>query len=117
MVDPSTRACGILVIATNCQVIIGFEEILRSESKKQISQALSNLYTITPTLTKIVIYDAGCLLAKFVRTNFQDKTTSDDSNETTGLKALRQVRFFVDRFHLSNHKEVDNYQSFSFSIF
>jgi hypothetical protein len=52
------------VVATNCQVIIRFEEILRLESRKQEAQALANLYTITPMLTKIFIYEAECLLAK-----------------------------------------------------
>lgn len=109
MIDASIRACGILVTATNCQVIIGFEEILRCESRKQIIQALVNLYTINPMLTRIVIYDAGCLLAKSVRANFNDESKTNEFNDIIGLKALNEVRFFVDRFHLSNHKEVKNY--------
>ena len=51
-------------------MIVAFEEILRSESRKQVLQVLSNLYTISPFLTRIVIYDAGCLLAKYVRSSF-----------------------------------------------
>lgn len=106
LIDASIRACGILVIATDCQVIIGFEEILRSESRKQVLQALSNLYTISPTLTKIVVYDAGCLLAKFVRSNFENESKRNQYNNTMGLQMLKQVRFFVDRFHLTNHIDV-----------
>ncbi|CAF3463751.1 unnamed protein product [Rotaria socialis] len=105
MTDGSKRACGILVLATNCQVIIGFEEILRSESRKQVIQALTNLYTITPMLTRIVICDAGCLLAKSVRANFVDESRSNEFNNNIGFRALKEVRFFVDRFHLSNHKD------------
>ncbi|CAF4498411.1 unnamed protein product [Rotaria socialis] len=105
MTDESKRACGILLLATNCQVIICFEEILRSESRKQVMQALTDLYTITPMLTRIVIYDAGCLLAKSVRANFADESRSNEFNNNIGFKALKEVRFFVDRFHLSNHKD------------
>ncbi len=98
-----------MVIATNCQVIVGFEEILKSESRKQVTQALANTYTLAPSLSKIVIYDAGCLLAKFIRSNFQDELKSNEYNNNIGLNMLKKVRFFVDRFHLSNHKDVSNY--------
>ncbi|CAF5017808.1 unnamed protein product, partial [Rotaria sp. Silwood1] len=76
-----------------------------SESRKQVIQALANLYTIAPMLTKIVIYDSGCLLAKSVRGTFADGSISNEHNNSPGVKALTEVRFFVDRFHLSNHKD------------
>lgn len=110
MSDGSKRACGILVFATNCQVIIGFEEILRSESRKQVIQALANIYTISPTLTRVVIYDAGCLLAKSFQSNFADESKLNEFNKSIGFRALKEVRFFVDRFHLSNHKDVRHYR-------
>lgn len=94
-------------MATNCQVIISFEEILRAESRKQVIQALSNVYTMVPTLPRIVIYDAGCLLIKYLRSNYQDESKSNEVLRTNGLRLLHEeVRFFVDRFHLVNHKEV-----------
>ncbi|CAF1674728.1 unnamed protein product [Adineta ricciae] len=105
MIDDSIRACGILVLATNCQVIVGFEEILRSESRKQIIQAISNLYTIAPMLTRIFIYDSGCLLAKSVRATLANESVSNKCNTYPGIKALTEIRFFVDRFHLSNHRD------------
>lgn len=106
-IDCSVRACGILIIATNCQVIVSFEEILRTESRKQVLQALANAYTIVPTLPLIVIYDAGCLLIKFLRSNYECLSRANQMTRTDGLNILyRQVRFFVDRFHLTNHKEV-----------
>ena len=94
MNDSSIRACGILVLATNCQVIIGFEEILRSESRKQVIQALTNIYNIVLALTRVVIYDAGCLLAKSVRANFADESKSNDFSNSPGFKALKEIRFF-----------------------
>ena len=116
MIDQSTRACGILVIATNCQVVVGFEEVLRSESRKQVAQALANIYTLSPILTNIVIYDAGYLLAKFIQTNLQGKVELIGINEGVGLTALKQARFFVDRFHLSNHKEGRQFSKLSLVI-
>ncbi|CAF4674457.1 unnamed protein product [Rotaria socialis] len=107
LIDASIRACGILVIATSCQVIIAFEEILRSKSKKQVLQALRNVYTITPMLIRIIIYDTACLLAKYVRSNFDNESKRNEFNNTIGMKILKEVRFFVDRFHLTNH--VDKY--------
>lgn len=103
----SKRACGILVMATNCQVIVSFEEILRSESRKQVIQALSNAYTFVPSLPRIVIYDAGCLLVKYLRSNYESRTSTSDLVKTPQLKLLyEEVKFFVDRFHLGNHREV-----------
>ncbi|CAF1508000.1 unnamed protein product [Adineta steineri] len=113
LIDGSIRACGILVMATNCQVIVAFEEILKSESKKQVTQALANMYTLAPFLPKLVIYDAECLLAKFILNNFKDESKSNESvnnnNNNTGLNILKTARFFIDRFHLTNHKDVRDY--------
>ncbi|CAF1495421.1 unnamed protein product [Adineta steineri] len=112
LIDGSIRACGILVMATNCQVIVAFEEILKSESKKQVTQALTNMYTLAPFLPKLVIYDAGCLLAKFILNNFKDESKPNESinnnNNNTGLNILKTARFFIDRFHLTNHKDVNS---------
>ena len=108
LIDCSIRACGILVIATNCQVVISFEEILRAESRKQVLQALANIYTIVPSLPRVVIYDAGCLLVKYLRSNYENETAKRTMIRTNGLRILyEQVRFFVDRFHLTNHREVE----------
>jgi len=60
-------------------------------------------------LTKIVIYDVRCFLAKFILRNFQDESQTNELNDSISLKALGEVRFFVDRCHLSNHTEVRNY--------
>ena len=56
-------------MAMNSQVVIGFEEVLRSESKKHVLQALANVFTLAPTLPRFVIYDAGCMLIQFLRSN------------------------------------------------
>jgi hypothetical protein len=49
------------------------------------------------------------LLAKSFRANFADESKSHEFNRSLGFKALKEVRFFVDRFHLSNHKDVSSY--------
>jgi hypothetical protein len=104
------------VIATNCQVIISFEEILRSESRKQIIQSLANLYTISPQSSRIVIYDAGCLLAKSVQANFGKELQLNQFKDNPGVQALQELKFFVDRFHLSNHKDVRTINAYVFKF-
>lgn len=86
---------------------MSFEEILRSESRKQIIQALSNAFTMVPSLPRIVIYDAGCLLIKFLRSSYENQTTESEMVKTSQIKLLyEEVKFFVDRFHLVNHRDV-----------
>ncbi len=95
------------MIATNCRVVVGFEEILRTESKKQVLQALANVFTLAPTLPRFVIYDAGCLLVQFIRSDSENGGQMKEIVDTQAAQILKnEVRFFVDRFHLSNHKEV-----------
>ena len=62
------------------------------------------LFPLDPHLPKIIIYDAGCLLAKFIRNNLHLETTSNNAN--SALNILKNTRFFVDRFHLPNHRQV-----------
>ena len=89
-------------------MVISFEEILRAESRKQVLQALANIYTIVPSLPRVVIYDAGCLLVKYLRSNYDNETAKRTMIRTNGLRILyEQVRFFVDRFHLTNQREVE----------
>ncbi|CAF4122600.1 unnamed protein product, partial [Rotaria magnacalcarata] len=80
--DGYLRSCGVLLIATNCQIVIGFAEILRSESKKEVVQALANMYHLAPTLPRLVVYDAGCLLIKFIKANFNNSTRPNSINVT-----------------------------------
>ncbi|CAF1092942.1 unnamed protein product, partial [Didymodactylos carnosus] len=111
-IESLSRACGIFVIATNCRVVVGFEEILRNESKKQVLQALANAFTLAPTLPRFVIYDAGCLLTQFLRSNSDDKGQPIEILDSKAAQILKnEVRFFVDKFHLSNHKEKEVYQA------
>lgn len=94
-------------MATNCRVIVAFEEILRSESRKQVIQALSNGFQMVPSLPKIVVYDAGCVLVKYLRSKYEDPSSDNDMLRTSGVQTLyNEVRFFVDRFHLKNHTQV-----------
>lgn len=52
MTHASIRACGILAVVTNCKVIVGFQEVLKSESCKQVIQVLANMYKLAPFYKK-----------------------------------------------------------------
>lgn len=101
------RSCGVLLIATNCQIVVGFAEILRSESKKEVVQALANAFHLAPTLPRLVVYDAGCLLVKFIMANFNDPNRPNSIQLTPETKILHdEVKWMIDRFHLQNHIDV-----------
>ena len=85
LVDCSMRACEILIIATSCQAIIGFEDIRQTESQKQPLQALTHMYTTVPTLSLVLIYDADCLLIKCLRLNYQKSPEANEMIHTDGL--------------------------------
>ncbi len=105
--DGYLRSCGVLLIATNCQIVVGFAEILRSESKKEVVQALANTYHLAPNLPRLVVYDAGCLLVKFIKANFNAPNRSNSIIFTPETKILHsEVKWMIDRFHLQNHIDV-----------
>lgn len=101
MIDGYTRSCGILLVTMNCQVVVGFAEILRSESKKEVLQALCNVFSIVPTLPRIIVYDAGCLLVRFLRNNYKKENRDNGIRVTTESRILHNsVKWMIDRFHL-----------------
>ena len=101
------RSCGVLIIATNCQIAIGFAEILRSETRKEVVQALANFYHLAPSLPRLVVYDTGCLLVKFIKANFNNPTKPNTIRFTQETKILHsEVKWMIDRFHLQNHTDV-----------
>jgi hypothetical protein len=84
--------------------VVGFAEILRSESKKEVVQALANAYHLAPTLPRLVVYDAGCLLIQFIKANFNDPNKPNTIRPTPETKILHsEVKWMIDRFHLQNH--------------
>lgn len=105
--DSYLRSCGVLLVATNCQIVTGFAEILRSESKKEVVQALANMYHLAPTLPRLVVYDAGCLVVKFIKANFTNPNRPNAIRVTPETKILyNDVKWMIDRFHLQNHTDV-----------
>ena len=105
--DGFLRSCGVLLITMNCQVIVGFAEILRSESRKEVLQALCNVFSVVPTLPRIIVYDAGCLLVRFLRSNYDNKSKNNCIRVSAESKILHDsVKWMIDRFHLNNHVQV-----------
>lgn len=101
-------------MATNCQIVVGFAEILRSESKKEVVQALANMYHLAPALPRLVVYDAGCLLVKFIKANFNALNRPNSIIQTAETKILNnEVKWMIDRFHLQNHIDVSQLSIFS----
>ncbi len=83
------------------QAIPGFWIIFSSHklssyhrSQQKVIQLSANLYTVAPMLTTTVIYNTGCLLAKFVRPNFQDESKKQ-MNLVVVLHSKVQQKFVV----------------------
>ncbi len=82
---------GILVASHSCGVVLGYEELIRSESNKSVIDLLKKIFMTTDHNYNYCLYDNACHL---------DETIKSNSDQHTILNA---ISFFIDRFHLKNH--------------
>lgn len=87
-----SRTGGILVMAKPCGTFVDIKEIFGGESCHQIAEELEKILDYPENKIDTIIYDDTCHLHKFVQ---KRKNT---------YKKLNKCKFYIDRFHLSNHK-------------
>ncbi|UJR24355.1 hypothetical protein I4U23_005732 [Adineta vaga] len=99
-VDLRERALGVLIVATDKNVIVAFQELLRTESKKEVIDILTRVYKCNEKLPRTIVYDAGCLLEQYVRNQW----AKGSMKQSTATMIVANARYLIDRFHLVNHK-------------
>jgi hypothetical protein len=62
LVDSRKRAMGVLVVATDKNVILAVAELIRTESRKEVVDILTHVYKCNQNLPPIIVYDAGKVL-------------------------------------------------------
>ncbi len=83
---------GILTLTHGCGINLSFSEMISAESRNSVIDLLKKTIDITKTSYKYCIYDNGCHLDESVKAHI-------DSH-----KSLKDMKFYIDRFHLKNHK-------------
>jgi hypothetical protein len=100
---------GIIYTLSPCGIIIGFDEIFRSES---CYTALRHLFKIIHLinnqhhqyLPKLIIYDNACSLYIYFWNRYGKSDINRRILQTPSSKFVAQCSFFIDRFHQPNHK-------------
>ena len=53
---------GVLVVATDKNVILDVSELIRTESRKKVVELLTHIYKCNNKLPHTIVYDAGNIL-------------------------------------------------------
>jgi hypothetical protein len=106
---PKKISQGIIYTLSPCGIIIGFDEIYRSESCFITLWHLFKLIGLIDLhhikyLPNVIIYDNACSLFLY----FWNRYGNDEINrrilKTVSSDFVAKCYFFIDRFHQSNHK-------------
>ncbi|CAF1083757.1 unnamed protein product [Didymodactylos carnosus] len=97
--NKSVSNYGILVTFSNCSVILGFDELARSESMRRVVRHLLRILK-NGELPNLGMYDTACMLKLFISNWFNTKYLKK-SKRTIFLSRMKLV---IDRFHKENHK-------------
>ncbi|CAF1115217.1 unnamed protein product [Didymodactylos carnosus] len=97
--NKSVSNYGILVTFSNCSVILGFDELARSESMRRVVRHLLRILK-NGELPNLGMYDTACMLKLFISNWFNTKYLKK-SKRTIFLSRMKLV---IDRFHEENHK-------------
>jgi hypothetical protein len=50
---------GVLIVATDKNIILDVAELVRSESRKEVLDLLTHVFKCNPNLPRTIVYDAG----------------------------------------------------------
>jgi hypothetical protein len=100
---------GIIYTLSPCGIILGFDELYRSES---CYIALWHLFKILHLIDKnqqthlprILIYDNACSLFLYFWNRFDKYEVNRPILRTLSSDFVSECQFFIDRFHQKNHK-------------
>lgn len=100
---------GIIYALSPCGIIVGFDEIFRSES---CFIALRHLFKIISVINiqyhqdqpRLIIYDNACSLYIYFWNRYGKTDCNRRILRTSSSKFISECSFFIDRFHQPNHK-------------
>ena len=85
------RTAGLILATHSCGIILSYNEMITSEGLTQIANLIESTIKINSSI-KYVCYDTGCKLAAHV-----------NNKEYNYSQCIKNLEFFIDRFHLGNH--------------
>ncbi|CAF3875966.1 unnamed protein product [Rotaria magnacalcarata] len=100
---------GIIYTLSPCGIVVGFDEIFRSESCFIALQHLFKIIHVINSqyhqyLPKMIIYDNACSLYIYFWNRYGKSDPNRHIPPTSSSKFISECSFFIDRFHQPNHK-------------
>ncbi|CAF0926515.1 unnamed protein product [Didymodactylos carnosus] len=96
--DHKRRTAGFLAIVSNCNVIMGWNESVRSEGMRRTTYQLLKLLRLGGILPPAAAYDSACTFVAYLRNQYGVSLMSSPY-----IDELLQKKYCVDRFHRRNH--------------
>ncbi len=78
----------------SCGIVLGFEELIRSESRIAVIGLLKKIFMATKNNYTYCFYDNACHLDETIKANLNQHTI------------LNNMSCYIDRFHLKNHVRI-----------
>lgn len=85
---------------SSCGFYLNFTEMMRKEGTKLVLKIIQDHFFITKNQLSYIIYDNACKLSKTFKYH-------------NNIKELNSIKFYIDRFHLNNHKDEECHTVFN----
>ena len=100
---------GIIYTLSPCAIVIGFDELFRSESCYITLWHLFKIIGLIDVqcykyLPKTVIYDNACSLFMYFWNRYGKTDVNRRITKTSSSEFVSKCSFFIDRFYQSNHR-------------
>jgi hypothetical protein len=96
--EKKRRSAGFMAVVSNCNVIIGWNESVRSEGMRRSTHQLLRFLHLGGVLPPAAAYDSACTFVAYLKNQHGDSLVpSPFVDELLGKK------YCIDRFHRRNH--------------
>lgn len=92
------RTAGFMAVVSNCNIIIGWGESIRSEGMRRSVYHLLKILHLNGKLPQAAAYDSACTFVAYLKNQY-----GLSIKPSPYIDELVQKRYCIDRFHQRNH--------------
>lgn len=96
------RTAGFMAMVSNCNIIIGWNESIRSEGMRRNTYHLLKYLHLGGVLPPAVAYDSACTFVAYLKTQYCLSIAPSPY-----VDQLIKKKFCIDRFHRRNHTRTE----------
>ena len=96
--EKKRRSAGFMAIVSNCNVIIGWNESVRSEGMRRSAYQLLRFLHLGGILPQAAAYDSACTFVAYLKKQYDVSLLSSPF-----VDELLGKKYCIDRFHRRNH--------------